>query len=235
MDIRKISAVAALSLAFCMICTSCGDKDKKEKKSTEYKNENISENETKVPAEEPDKTYETDDGETAYAVTSGQAYLEIRDARGIHQYLGGTEEDLCYNAGVADIKENGSYTVSVTADSAGFRKKAGEGEKPEGLMYAALKIKDGAKECPNAVLTIDSIEVDGKDLPLEAKNYTFVEMETDIKSNIYNEWASMIPAGAVSAEGAVAEDNTDYSNVIIPKDAFTSWTEVKVNFTVSGM
>lgn len=233
MDIRKISAVAAASLAFCMICTSCGDK--KAKKSSEYTNKNIVEDETKVPADTPDKSYVTDDGETAAAVTSGQAYLEIRDASGIHQYLGGTEENLCYNAVVADIKGNGSYTVSVTADSAGFRAKAGADTKPEGLMYAALKVKDGVKECPNAVLTIDSIEVDGKVLPLEAKNYTFIEMETDIKSNIYNEWASMIPAGAVSAEGAVAEDNTDYSAVIVSKDAFTSWTEVKVNFTVSGM
>lgn len=233
MDIKKISAAAAASLAFCLICTSCDNK--KTKKSSEYTNKTITEDATEFKEDEPDKSFVTSDGETAAAVSSGQAYLEIRDASGIHQYLGGTEEDLCYNAVVADIKGNGSYTVSVTADSAGFRAEAGADAKPEGLMYAALKINGGANACPGAVLTIDSVEVDGTVLPMVSKNYTFIEMETDIKSNIYNEWASAIPAGAVSAEGEVAADNAEYSSVIVDKDAFASWTEVKVNFTVSGM
>lgn len=226
MNIRKLSAAVAVSLAICSVCTSCGEK--KSKKSTDYK--------TKESAEvTTDGNLITSDGETAVAVSSGQAYLEIRDADGKHQYLGSTEENLCYNAAVADIKENGSYTVSVTADSDGFRAAAGADAKPKGLMYAALKVKDGAKVCPNAVLTIDSIEVDGKVLPMEAKNFTFTEMETDLKSNIYNDWASMIPDGAVSAEGAVADGTEGYSSVIVDREAFASWTEVKVNFTVSGM
>lgn len=230
MNIRKISAAVAVSLAICSVCTSCGEK--KSKKSTEYTTKEIAEVTTDGAT---DGNLITSDGETAVAVSSGQAYLEIRDADGIHQYLGSAEENLCYNAAVADIKENGSYTVSVTADSDGFRAAAGADAKPKGLMYAALKVKDGAKECPGAVLTIDSIEVDGKELPMEAKNFTFIEMETDIKSNIYNEWASMIPDGAVSAEGSVADGTEGYSSVIVDKEAFASWTEVKVNFTVSGM
>lgn len=212
--------------------TSLQKLQNKSRSNTDYASKDIAEVTTDGAA---DGNSVTSDGETAVAVSSGQAYLEIRDADGIHQYLGSAEENLCYNAAVADIKENGSYTVSVTADTEGFRSAAGAAAKPEGLMYAALKVKDGAKECPNAVLTIDSIEVDGKELPLTAKNYTFVEMDTDIKSNIYNEWATMIPDGAVSAEGEVADGTEGYSSVIVDKGAFASWTEVKVNFTVSGM
>ncbi len=233
MNMKRISAVLAASLMICTACASC--KDKKESKTEgSYVNKNASEAATS-PA-----VNEIIDGETAVAVASGQAYLEIRDEKGTSQYLGSVNENLCYNAVVADITGNGSYTVSVTADSNGYRTMAGGNAdnysvKPTGLMYASLKIKDGASACPSAVMTIDSIEVDGVKLPMAAKNYTFTENKTDIKSNIFNEWATMIPAGAVSAEGAVNDGAAGYSSVLVSKDAFASWTKVTVNFTVSGL
>ena len=227
MNLKKISAVLAASLMICTAITSCGGKKKKSGNTSGYVNKTASD------------TPVVQDG-SAVAVQSGQAYLEIRDAKGNNQYLGTVNENLSYNAVVADITGNGSYTVSVTADSDGFRTNAGGNPdnynvKPEGLMYAALKIKNGAADCPTAVLTIDSIEVDGKALPLAAKNYTFTENKTDIKSNIFNEWATMIPDGAVSAEGPVADGAAGYSSVLVSEDDFASWTKVTVKFTVSGL
>lgn len=221
MNLKKISAVLAASLMICAAITSCGDKKKSEKKSS-YVNKSAAD----VTAAQES---------SAVAVEAGQAYLEIRDSKGNNQYLGTVNENLCYNAVVADITANGSYSVSVTADTDGFRASAGTNTKPEGILYAALKIKDGATACPTAVLTIDSIEVDGVALPLAAKNYTFTESGKEIKSNIYNEWATIVPDGSVSAEGAVTNDTPGYSSVLVSKDAFASWTKVTVNFTVSGL
>lgn len=219
MNMRKISAVIAASLAVCTVCTSCGGK--KKQKSSEGKKSNDS---------------SVAGGETAVAAKSGQAYLEIRDASGLNQYLGSNEENLCYNAGVADITKNGSYTVSVTADSDGFRANAGGSEgKPKGIMYAALRLNDGESTCPGAVMTIDSIKVDGSEIPMISKNYTFTESGKDIKSNIYNEWASKIMDDAISAEGRVIEGTPGYSSVIVDKEYFESWTTVEVNFTVTGI
>lgn len=229
MNIRKIPAAIAVSLSICAVCASCGSKkSEKSLKSSDYATKTII-------SDAPD----ANEG-SAVAAASGQAYLEIRDALGNSQYLGGTDDNLCYNAVVADIKGNGSYTVSVTADSDEYRTKVGGNPdnynvNPKGLMYSALKIKDGVNACPGAVLTIDSIEVDGTEIPLAAKNVTFTEDNKDLKSNIYNEWASKIPDNAVSAEGAVPDGTPGYSAVIVSKDAFESWTTVKVNFTVSGM
>lgn len=232
MNMKRISAVLAASLMICTAFASC--KDKKESKSEgAYVNKNASQ-------ENSTSANKTVDGETAVAVASGQAYLEIIDEKGVSRYLGTENENLCYNAVVADITGNGSYSVSVTANSNGYRKMtSGNADnysvKPTGLMYASLKIKNGASACPSAVLTIDSIEVDGVQRPLTAKNYTFIENKTDIKSNIFNEYATMIHAGAVSAEGAVSDGAEGYSSVLLSKDVFASWTTVKVNFTVSGL
>lgn len=229
MNIRKISAALTASLIICSVCTSCGKKKPKSRPDYERK---------EITADSSDE--KNADGEAVVAASSGQAYLEIRDASGDNQYLGNAGENLCYNAAVVTITGNGSYSVSVTANTAGFRTDAGGNPenynvKPEGLMYAALKVRDGVNTCPGAVLTIDSIEVDGAAIPMNAKNFTFTEDDKDLKSNIYNEWASKIPNGAISAEGNVPDGTPGYSSVIVSKDSFTSWTTVKVNFTVSGM
>lgn len=221
MNIKKITAIAAAALIACTGCTACGKK--KSKKSTSSTSK-----------------AQVETGEKAVAASAGQAYLEIRDENGYHQYLGSTEENLCYNAVVADITKNGSYTVSVTADTDGFRTAAGGSAdnytvKPTGLMYAALRFRGGAEKHPDAIMTIDSIKVDGVEIPMISKNYTFTESGKDIKSNIYNEWATKILDGAVSAEGRVIEGTPGYSAVIVDKANFESWTLVEVNFTVSGI
>lgn len=220
MNIKKITAITAAALIACTGCTACGKKKSKKSNTTS-------------------KT-QVETGEKAVAASAGQAYLEIRDEKGHNQYLGSTEENLCYNAVVADITKNGSYTVSVTANTDGYRTAAGGSAdnytvQPKGLMYAALRYRGGAEIHPGAIMTIDSIKVDGVEIPMSSKNFTFTESGKDIKSNIYNEWATKILDGAVSAEGRVIEGTPGYSSVIVDKANFDSWTFVEVNFTVSGI
>ncbi len=61
---------------------------------------------------------------------------------------GGFEDTLAYNATLADITGNGTYTVKVTADTDGYR-NALDGKKPNGIAILGnapnqLKKKKGS-------------------------------------------------------------------------------------------
>ncbi len=178
--------------------------------------------------------------EEAVTAQSGEAYLAIVDNEWWIQYWGDSSDMLAYEAGVAKINGNGSYTVSVTADTNGFRYDTtgdiNEQYTPEGLSYLSVVIMDGEEYCPDAVITIDSITVDGTKIDMTAKNYTCVESD-DVYSDIYNEWVSTPPDDARSEEGLLSElsDTSDYSSVNVDPDDFASWTTVEVTFTISGL
>ncbi len=190
--------------------------------------------------------------EESISAESGDAYLAITDEQWWIQYWGdatdGKSHILSYNAGVCEITGDGQYTVSVTADTNGFRFDATgdvNGEyTPGGLGFAAVIIKDGETTCPDAIITIDSIVVDGTEIAMTAKNYTNTE-EGAIRSNIFNEWVSSPTSDARCADGflytdydtnAPALDNVaDFSAQIVDRADFGSWTTIEVNFTISGM
>lgn len=179
---------------------------------------------------------------------SGQAYLAIADSQWWLQYMGKEENMLAYNAGVADITGNGSYTVSVTADTNGFRyQTTGDVNgvvTPSGVVFTAVIIKDGETVCPNAIITIDKIRIDGKEIPMVKKSITNTE-EGCIRANIYNSYVKTLPGDARTADGPLFEggdltkplvDNTDdYSAQIIDPASYNSWTTVEVDFTITGM
>ncbi|MBQ7002850.1 MAG: hypothetical protein IJN57_02615 [Oscillospiraceae bacterium] len=190
--------------------------------------------------------------EESVSATSGQAYLAITDSQWWVQYWGdatdGKSHMLSYNAGVCDITGDGQYTVSVTADTNGFRyDTTGDVNgvyTPGGLGFAAVIIKDGETVCPDAIITIDSIKIDGTEIEMVAKNYTNFE-EGAIRTNIFNEWVSSPTSDARCAEGflytdydtnAPALDNVaDFSAQIVNRDDFNAWTTIEVNFTITGM
>ncbi|MBR0484341.1 MAG: hypothetical protein IJJ69_06125 [Oscillospiraceae bacterium] len=186
--------------------------------------------------------------EPANSAQPGQAYLAIVDGQWWIQYWGSAEKDgymLSYNAGIADIQGDGSYTVSVTADTNGFRyDTTGDPTDqyvPEGLSFMSVMIPEGESLYPGAVITIDSIKVDGKEIELTAKNYTSSDDGSETRTNIYNSYVSAPSDDARSAEGALydadgnAVDNIkDYSAQIIDPSAFATWTTVEVNFTITG-
>ena len=186
------------------------------------------------------------DFEPSVAAQSGQAFLAIREEQNWIQYMGVNDDIehtmLTYNAGVAEIKGNGSYTVSVTTDTNGFRYdttgKAGDDSViPQGLQFAAVMIKDGNTLFPDAVITIDSILVDGSEIPLTAKNYTNSDDDIELRSNIYNTWVETLPEDARSEEGSLSdsENAEEYAPVIVNPADFRTWKTVEVKFTVSGI
>ncbi|WP_303836258.1 hypothetical protein [Ruminococcus flavefaciens] len=244
MDIRKITAAAA-ALAMLFGAASCSSKDKKSSSTT------------KAPEPATEAVLETVEGvdaNDAVDAVSGDAYLAIADESFSVQYLGDKDDhknnQLSYDAGIAHIEGNGDYTVSVTADTNGFRYDTTGDINGEfvvkGLGFAAVIIDDAEKTMPDAVITIKGIKVDGRDIELAKKSYTNTESGS-VRANIYNEWVSDdgLPADARSAEGALFNNGDtnsptevndgSFSAQIVSRDDFAQWKNVEVSFTVSGM
>lgn len=187
--------------------------------------------------------------EEAMDAEPGQAYLAIVDKQWWIQYWGSSTGDghmLAYDAGIADITGNGQYTVSVTADTNGFRYDTTEDPNgvctPGGLSFLAVMIKDGETLYPGAVITVDSILVDGKEITMSAKNYTSSDDGIETRTNLYNSYVDAPAEDARSTEGDLydADGNAldicaDYSPQVVSPDDFSTWTTVEVNFTISGI
>lgn len=180
----------------------------------------------------------------------GDAYLSIFDAESQGRYLGEETDPLAYDAGVVHIDGNGEYTVSVNADTDEFRysmTKNKDGQYTEyGVSFMSVIIKDGDTECPDAIITVNSVKADGKEIELKKQSYTNSEGGS-IRSNIYNSFVgSTLPKDARTAEGYIFLDrnrdtpNPDidaskYSPEIVDASDFGEWTKIEVTFTVSGM
>lgn len=216
-----------------MICgcfTSCGEK----------------ESESNTPVET-----ETVEFEESIAAQAGEAYLAIVDGQWWIKYLGKNDDPnaamLSYGAGVAPITGNGDYTVSVTADTKGFRfAVTGDADDtscvPGGLSFMAVMIPEGEEMFPDAVITVKEIRVDGKAVEMTAKPYTSSDDGKETRANLFNTWVSEPSSDGRSAEGALYDDEgnaleicADYSPQVISADDFTEWTTVEVDFTVSGI
>ena len=272
MNTRKIITCILLTAIVCGSFASCGDKDKKKKsKSTsesktattaaaETTTENpyvkIEDNNIELIAQEDEtasKEEETTEDpnapvfDNAVEAASGDAFLALNCDDFWVQYWGEKADPLSYNAGIATIDGNGQYTVSLTTDTEGFRyamnKNTEEQASAGGVGLAAVMIKDGAQVCPDAVITIDSITVNGEVIELAKKNYTNIE-SGNVRANIYNEWVSedSIPKDAKSVDGPLFENGEktaindgSYAAIIADKDKFANWTNISVTFTVSGL
>ena len=181
---------------------------------------------------------------------SGDAYLAIVDGSWWIQYWGKNDNPeqtmLSYNAGVAKIKGNGDYTVSVTANTNGFRYDTtgdiNDGSCiPGGLGFMAVVIRDGEKLFPDSVITINEIRVDGKPVNMSKKAYTVPDNTTDTKASIMNSWISAPELNSRSADGALYDSKGSalpvayqYSSQIVNTADFITWTTVEVDFSVSG-
>lgn len=236
---------AALAVAFVLlVCSvSCSGKNSTKK---------IGSFDVELPT--ATTTVEGVDINDAVEAVSGDAYLAIVDEAWEVQYLGNKDENgseqLSYDAGVAHITGNGDYTVSVTADTNGFRyDETGDinGDYTiKGIGFAAVIIDNAEEVFPNAVITINSVKVDGRVLELRKKSYTNTESGS-VRANIFNEWVSddSLPGDARTAEGALfinydtsnpsPVNDGSYSAQIIDREEFGSWKNVEVSFTVSGL
>lgn len=256
MKMRKYLAALMAMTLMCGAFTACGgdttseSDSKAEEITTEAPTTEAAEEETAAVAEEVTAAPAVE-METPVGAESGQAYLSMADAQWWIQYNGKTDDAgymLAYNAGVVDITGDGQYTVSVTADTNGFRyDTTGDpnGEyTPSGCAFSAVIIKDGESLFPNAIITIDSIVIDGEEVEMVAKNYTNSE-DGHIRSNIFNSYVNSPSGDARSVDGFLYNDydtsspalaDADaYSAQIVDQSVYNSWTTIEVNFTVSGL
>ncbi len=243
---KRILACLLTGVMLCGVLTACGKKDNNSAAETEP----VTEAPTEAPTEAQEVTQaETVAFEEARDAKPGQAYLAIVDGQWWIQYWGSSTKDgymLSYDAGIADITGNGTYTVSVNADTKGFRYDATgdpSGEyTPSGLNFLAVMIPEGETMYPGIVLTVDSVKVDGNEVELKTKNYTSSDDGVETRTNLYNPYVESPADDGRSAEGALySADGTPsdfcsgYSAKVVDPSAFSSWTKVEVTFTVSGM
>ncbi len=243
MKTKRILACLLASMMACGALTACGGDDKTSESETEAATTEAATTEateaevaeTTAPAAEQvvDSAFEP-----AVEAQSGDAYLAMVDGEWYVQYWGSNADLLTYDAGVAPITGNGDYTVSVNGASAGMLFDVtgdANGEyTPSGCSFMAVIVKDGTTLYPNMSIEIKSVRVNGEELPLTAKSYTSSDDGIEMRSNIYNEWVTAVPEDAHDANGAVT-DNDTYSAQIIDKNLIETWTDVEVDFTVSGI
>lgn len=250
----KAKHYLAYLLAATLLCglTGCsGAADSDSETAAETSAAETAENTEAISKEEGQEITqaETIAFEEAMDAEPGQAYLAIVDKQWWIQYWGSSTDDghmLAYDAGITDITGNGQYTVSVTADTNGFRYDTTTDPNgkctPGGLSFLAVMIKDGETLYPGAVITVDSILVDGKEITMSAKNYTSSDDGIETRTNLYNGYIDAPAEDARSTEGALydADGNAldicaDYSPQVVSPDDFSTWTTVEVNFTISGI
>ena len=176
----------------------------------------------------------------------GDAFLAVTDANSFLQYWGEKTDILSYSAVTVPVKQDGSYTVSVTADTRAARYDATgnpEGElTASGLSFLSVMIRDGETLCPDAVITVDRISVDGRNLDTTAENFTVAEAG-NLRADIWNPYLESIPADAVCEKGAffvkgdinqpAFDAGEDYSAQIIRAGRIKEWKTITVQFTVS--
>lgn len=261
---KKLISCLVLSAMICGCFASCGSEEsseaEKDSSSVAETTEAPTEAETEAEVEATDAPDEesvpqavvTDvEVEPSIAAESGDAFIYINDGQFWIGYDGTNDNAnmtmLTYNAGVVPITGNGDYTASLTTDTVGFRlDTTGDANDdscvPGGMSFMALIIKDGMTTCPDAVITINEIRLNGEAIPMSAKNYTSSDDGKELRSNIYNGWVNSLPGDAKSAEGALMDEDGNpldaaaaYSPQIVSPDDFTEWKSVEVDFTISGM
>ena len=170
---------------------------------------------------------------SAYAVDAegpdGMAGIAFASGDWTSQYwLNNTE--YASEATTAIVTGNGTYTVSVDAKTTVEDEETGEEvttDGAKGLAFAALQIVNGEALFPGAVITIDSVKLDGVELAFTGTPYTSSDEGVTTRVNLYNEWVSEVPADA----RGVVEDSTARP---IDNSVFGEWNNLTVTFTVSG-
>lgn len=183
----------------------------------------------------PDNT-PNPDAANAVAAEDGQAYLYVMDYYWDAEYWGYDDDSLAYKAGVATINGNGQYTVSVTADTDGYRfERTGDvkdaSKLPDGLDYLSVCINDYHNAFVNAVIKVDSVKIDGKSVPITGTNFTTSDSGYETEAVIYCDWYGDIPTDARVADG----DASKATAAIIDGADIETWTSIEVTFTVSGL
>lgn len=267
MKTKKLLACLMASLMACGAFTACGDKeeDKSSSKESSSVSESSADSSSESSADSASESesstadsssepvvVETVEFEDPVGAEPGDAYLAMVDSQVWVQYWGKADDGsvLAYDAGVADITGDGDYTVSVTADTNGFRYDTtgdANGEyTPSGVSFMAVMIPDGESLYPGAVITVNAVRIDGQEIEMVSKAYTSSDDGKETRANIFNTYIKDNPPSpdARTAEGELyvgGDENSptdacaNYSPAIINPDDFADgWTTVEVDFTITG-
>ncbi len=247
---KKLLAFLLASAMMCTAFTACSSEDEDSTESSTAETTEAAESSDEESSDEEEssvKQVEVQEFEEAVVADAGDAYLSIVDGQWWLQYWGSDMDYLTYDAGVVEITGDGTYTVSVTCDTDAIRYDTTGDANGElianGSEFMAVQIMDGADMFPDAVITIDSVTVDGTDMELTASSYTNAEeaavddvTHNNIRANVYNAYVSDLPDDAKSTEGLLSDlaDSSAYSSTIIDNNAIGDWTTIEVTFTVTG-
>ena len=94
------------------------------------------------------------------------------DESGAASYMG-YGESLSYNAKVAEIKGAGTYTVSVSADTEGYKENTGN-FMPDGFSMLGFEAYGDAITADTKI-SVKSVKVDGKEISLTTEPYAEIE------------------------------------------------------------
>lgn len=158
----------------------------------------------------------------ASSLSDGTAYLNINNSDG---------QPFDAEWVNAEITGDGSYTVSMTA-----------AEAQNLAQFNALEVVNGEEVLgTGAVLTVDSIELNGEKIELQGSSYTCSAdgLGVTTRVNLYNEWntpdATATAGDDKHADCRVAEGNVaDATACLWTAEQLTGITSIVVNFTVSG-
>lgn len=144
-----------------------------------------------------------------------QAYVFVADEEFNAYYIGWGGDPLSYNAKVADITGDGTYTVSVTADTDGYRRM--NDELPKGIGILGIEAR-GFTDTDNAEVIIKSVKIDGKDYPLTGAAY-------------YECYSDEIAAFVYGGKDFQIDDITN----VIDGASVGEWTTIEITFEIKGL
>jgi hypothetical protein len=162
-----------------------------------------------------DDYYGIADGPSAEA---GQAYLMLYDKDMEHFFYGDGSDFLSYGAKYADIKGDGTYTVSISAATPEYMDNFTAMPNGLGILMIACEDTKGAND---AKIEITSLDIDGKKYEVSKDIIT----ETDEDS-----FAAML----YSESNLDFEDDDDYKNGV-DLSGIGSWKTITVTFKLTGM
>ena len=161
----------------------------------------------------------------------GEALIAFADGSWLAQYWADGAEWASVEE-TTIITGDGSYSVSVNAKATIIDEETGDEIAVDGatdIAFAAVQVVNGETLFPGMVITIDSVELDGKAVTLNGTPYTSSDEGITTRVNLFNEWATTIPEDARTADGLAA----DATPMAMDK-ACGAWTTMTVNFTVTG-
>lgn len=126
------------------------------------------------------------------------------------------------------VTGSGTYTVSIDAKTADEDYETGDftvTDGTDGFSYAAVEIYNGESLFPGAIITIDSIVLDGVELEINGTSYTSSNDGVSTFVSLYNKWEETVPEGARGV-------SSNSSGKLFDGSAVGLWKNLTVTFTI---